>query len=70
MIAEFTENEIAQEREPYIPVLSPEERRAYAAAHRIVAMTDSGEWELCCPGGIRSRRIDRVAAMIMEEFSR
>ena len=55
-------------RDPYVPVLSDAERRAYAAAHAILAISDYGEWELVCPGGIRSRRVDRVARVIMEQF--
>ena len=56
-------------RKPYVPVLSEAERRAYAAAHAILALTDYGEWELVCSGAIRSRRIDRIAKAIMEEFA-
>lgn len=54
------------------PALSLKERRehhAYMAAHRILAeVTDYGQRELVCPGGIRSRRIDMIAAVILEEF--
>lgn len=45
------------------------ERRAYTAAHRILAeVTDYGQRELACPGAIRTRRIDMIAAVILEEF--
>ena len=54
------------EREPYKPVLTARERRAYQAAYAIMQLTEHGEHELVCPGGRRSRQLDRIAAIILE----
>lgn len=54
---------------PYKPVLSLIERRAYAAAHRLLQLSASGEKELACPGARRTAMVDRVAAVLIEEFS-
>lgn len=54
---------------PYKPVLSVIERRAYAAAHRLLQLSVSGETQLACPGGRRSAMVDRIAAVIISEFS-
>lgn len=57
------------ERKPIIPLLSPLERAAYQAAHEILqTITDYGERDLVAPGGIRSRRIDRIAKVIMKNM--
>jgi hypothetical protein len=53
------------------PALLPRhERLAYQAAHRILSLTDYGERQLACPGAIRSRRVDVIAAIIMEAFGK
>lgn len=57
-------------RKPYKPVLSANERRAYAAAHRLLQLSASGERELACPGARRSAMVDRIAAVVMDEFSK
>lgn len=54
-------------RTGYVPALSDLERRAYLAAHRIVT-TDFSTRELACPGGRRSRQVDRIAEILMESF--
>lgn len=59
-----------QSERRYRPTLSLNERRAYAAARRIMAIVEYGEHELACPGAIKTRRIDRVAAAIMNEFGK
>lgn len=57
---------------PYAPILSPEERSAYVAAHRIIndlwgtQLALTGESEFVFAGTRRSRTVDRVAALILE----
>lgn len=50
----------------YKPLLSTRERKAYQAAHRILALTEYGERALACPGARRSRQVDRIAQIILE----
>jgi hypothetical protein len=50
---------------PYQPALTEAERRAYQAAHRIVA-ADLRFDRLASPGARRSRAVDAVAKMIVE----
>lgn len=69
-------------RKPYIPILSLAERRAYQIAHRLVneyfirpvqgqAVKGGREGgELACPGARRSRLVDGVAGVIMEEMGK
>ncbi len=61
---------VTQRRQQYTPTLSESERRAYAAAYKILQLVDWGEVDLACPGAIRSRRIDRIAQAIMAETGR
>jgi hypothetical protein len=56
-------------KKPYKPVLSVIERRAYAAAHRLLQLSASGERELACPGARRAAMVDRIASVLIEEFS-
>lgn len=51
----------------YKPILSRLERRAYAAAHRIMT-ADLMSHGLAAPGGIRSRTVDRIAQIIKESI--
>ncbi len=54
----------------YKPVLSDTERRAYAAAHRILReVTHHGELDLACRGAQRTRMVDKIAAILREEFN-
>ena len=57
-------------RKPYIAVLSPLERRAYHAAHRILTEQYSAvdSMEKACPGGRRSARVDAIAQTIIDEL--
>lgn len=52
----------------YKPILSARERRAYAVAHRILA-TDLKFPEYLCPGTRRSKAIEAIAAIVMDEMS-
>ena len=54
-------------RSTYVPVLSMLERRAYEAAHRIIS-SDVEPRHLACPGAKRSRRVDRIAEILIETF--
>jgi len=53
------------------PVLSAVERAAYQAAWRILtAQREVSVNDLVCPGAIRTRLVDRMAAIIAEEMAR
>ena len=54
---------------PRLPLLSLVERRDYQAAWRIAQM-QANEIDYACPSTLRSRRIDRMAEMIIEEMKR
>lgn len=53
----------------YQPILPAAERKAYAAAHRIMSLVEDGEIQLACRGGRRTRWVDRIAKIIAEEFA-
>lgn len=62
--------ELEQSARKYKPVTSANERKAYAAAHRILQLVEAGEKHLVCPGAILSRRLDRIADEILKEFEK
>lgn len=61
---------VNREKFTYRPQLSETERRAYAAAHRILSHApEYGEVGLVCPGAVRSRRVDQIARLIAAEWN-
>ncbi len=54
-------------RAEYKPVLSDVERRAYAAAHRIMC-EQTIDVTLACAGSRRSRQADAIASIIIESL--
>lgn len=57
----------AEAEKTYRFVLSAQEQAAYRAAHRILT-EDLGAADLVCPGAQRSRRLDRMVEIMMEEM--
>lgn len=50
-----------------VPVLA---KRPATYAHRILGLAEYGEHELACPGAVKTRRVDRIASVIMDEFAK
>lgn len=63
------ELQITAVRKAYKPMLSQLERKAYHAAYRLLT-EPSDPTTLATPGGRRSRQLDRMAKIIVEEIER